>query len=255
MSTGSTDILAAWLAAFGSRSVREADPLTAFRQLAEHTPARLTLWISPRLGRCFTDGLVAGRGLLTGQVVEVLERELCRPQLSANGPSGSWSAEIRAMVRDTVERVIIQGGELQIVSKPAAASMTAAPHDDGDAPQVHVAPLPDPRPRARKEIIVPGGHDSPPRRVNHALILAIARAKSWTRDLRSGRFADTIEIARQFQLNDAYVRRLLRFAYLAPGIVEAIIEGRQPRSMTVKRLLQGVPSVWADQRAAFGFAR
>jgi hypothetical protein len=86
-------------------------------------------------------------------------------------------------------------------------------------------------------------------------ILAIARAKSWMRDLRSGKYADTTEIARQFQLNDAYVRRLLRFAYLAPDIVEAIIEGRQPRSMTVKRLLQGIPCGWADQRAAFGFAR
>jgi hypothetical protein len=75
------------------------------------------------------------------------------------------------------------------------------------------------------------------------------------RDLRSGKYADTTEIARQFQLNDAYVRRLLRFAYLAPDIVEAIVQGQQPRSMTVKRLLQGVPCVWADQRAAFGFAR
>jgi hypothetical protein len=75
------------------------------------------------------------------------------------------------------------------------------------------------------------------------------------RELRSGKYADTIEIARQFQLNDAHVRRLLRFAYLAPDIVEAIVEGHQPRSMTVKRLLQGVPCVWADQRAAFGFAR
>jgi hypothetical protein len=63
------------------------------------------------------------------------------------------------------------------------------------------------------------------------------------RDLRSGKYADTAEIARQFQLNDAYVRRLLRFAYLAPQVVEAIIEGRQPRSMTVKRLLQGIPCI------------
>ena len=75
------------------------------------------------------------------------------------------------------------------------------------------------------------------------------------RDLRSGKYADTAEIARQFQLNDAYVRRLLRFAYLAPDIVEAIVQGHQPRSMTVKRLLRGVPCVWADQRAVFGFAR
>jgi hypothetical protein len=46
----------------------------------------------------------------------------------------------------------------------------------------------------------------------------------------------------------------LRFGYLAPNIVEAIAKGRQPRCMTVKRLLQGVPCVWAEQRIAFGFA-
>src|ERR1700704_6056366 len=39
--------------------------------------------------------------------------------------------------------------------------------------------------------------------------------------------------------NDAHVRRVLRFGYLAPDIVEAIVEGRQPRSLTVRRLLQG----------------
>jgi hypothetical protein len=44
-------------------------------------------------------------------------------------------------------------------------------------------------------------------------------------------------------------------AILASDIVEAIVEGRQPRSMTVKRLLQGIPCVWADQHTAFGFAR
>jgi site-specific DNA recombinase len=188
-------------------------------------------------------------------VVEVLGRELSRPELSTKGPSGSWNAEIRAGVRDTVERVVVQRGELQIVRKPAAPSAAAAPDEDGDPPQVHVAPLPAPWSRARKEIIVPGGRNSSPRRLSHALILAIARAKSWMRDLRSGKYADTTEIARQFRLNDAYVRRLLRFAYLAPDIVEAIVQGHQPRSMTVKRLLQGIPCVWADQRAAFGFAR
>ena len=57
-----------------------------------------------------------------------------------------------------------------------------------------------------------------------------------------------------FQLNEAHVRRVLRFGYLAPDIVEAIAEGRQPRCMTVKRLLQGVPCVWAEQRNSFGIS-
>jgi len=186
-------------------------------------------------------------------VVEVLGRELSRPELPAGGPSAGWSPETRTVVRDTVERVVVQGGQLQIIRKPASA--TAARDEDDTAPPVHVVPLPAPRPRARKEIIVPGGHNSSPRRLNYALVLAIARAKSWMRDLRNGKYADTIAIARQFQLNDAHVRRVLRFGYLAPDIVEAIIEGRQPRCMTVKRLLQGIPCGWADQRAAFGFAR
>jgi hypothetical protein len=54
-------------------------------------------------------------------------------------------------------------------------------------------------------------------------------------------------------LSDPHVRRLLRFACLAPDIVAAIVEGRQPRTLTVKRLLQGIPLAWSDQRAAFGF--
>jgi hypothetical protein len=125
--------------------------------------------------------------------------------------------------------------------------------EDGDAPKVHTVRVPAPRPRARKEIIVPGGRERTPRRINHALVLAIARAKTWMQDLRNGNYADTIDIAQRFKLNDAHVRRVLRFGYLAPDIVEAIAEGRQPRSLTVKRLLQRIPCAWPDQRAAFGF--
>ena len=69
-----------------------------------------------------------------------------------------------------------------------------------------------------------------------------------------GAYADTMEIARRFNLNNAHVRRLLRFGYFAPDIVEAIVEDRQPRSLIVKRLLQGIPCAWSEQHAAFGFA-
>jgi hypothetical protein len=39
----------------------------------------------------------------------------------------------------------------------------------------------------------------------------------------------------------------------APDIVETIVEGRQPRVLTVKLLLKAIPLGWADQRAALGF--
>ena len=91
-------------------------------------------------------------------VVAVLGRELSRPELLADGPSAGWSAETRTLVRDTVERAVIQSGQVQITRRPAATSAAGDPPDeDGDPRQVHVEPLPAPRPRARKEIIVPGG--------------------------------------------------------------------------------------------------
>jgi hypothetical protein len=41
---------------------------------------------------------------------------------------------------------------------------------------------------------------------------------------------------------------------LRPTSSRAIVEGRQPRSLTVKLLLHGIPLAWSDQRVAFGFS-
>lgn len=73
------------------------------------------------------------------------------------------------------------------------------------------------------------------------------------RALQQAEFVDSAEIAQRFALSEPHVRRLLRFVYLAPDIVEAIVEGRQPSILTVKLLLRGISLDWADQRAAFGF--
>jgi hypothetical protein len=121
-----------------------------------------------------------------------------------------------------------------------------------DRQNLHTVPLPPPAPKARREIIFSGARDPQPQRLSHDLILAIARARRWMRDLLDGTYADTAEIAQRNDMNEAYVRRLLRLNYLAPDIVEAIVEGRQPRILTVKRLLQGVPILWDEQRAVFG---
>jgi site-specific DNA recombinase len=186
-------------------------------------------------------------------VVEGLSRLLSRPKLIGDVTSGAWSTETRMLVQDTVERVVVGQGQVQIVLKIASQS-SGQPDEDIGGPQILTVGLPAPQPRARKEIIVPDKSTSTPRRISHDLVLAIARAKTWMRDLRGGKYADTEEIAQRFKLNDAHVRRLLRFGYLAPDVVEAIVEGRQPRSLTVKRLLRGIPCAWPDQRAAFGFA-
>jgi site-specific DNA recombinase len=185
-------------------------------------------------------------------VVGLLGRQRSRPELLNDAASGGWSAPTRTFVRDNIERLVIHHSEVQIIAKAATTSLASGEaRGDGDTPNVYRAPLPAPEPRARKEIVTAG--EGTPRRVDHGLILAIARAKNWMQGLLEGEYQDTTEIAARFELNDAHVRRLLRLRYLAPDIIEAIVEGRQPRSLTVKRLLKGIPCAWADQRMVFGF--
>jgi site-specific DNA recombinase len=187
-------------------------------------------------------------------VVEALGRALSLDHLAADAALGGWNSGTRKIMRESIERVIVHDEEIHIVLKATSGQSVAAESDDDAVQTILKVPLPDARPRARKEILVPGGAGSGPRRVDRALMLALARARSWMRALRHGEYADTAEIARRVGLSDPHVRRLLRFAYLAPDIVEAIVDGRQPRSLTVKLLLRGIPLVWSDQRAAFGLS-
>jgi len=51
-----------------------------------------------------------------------------------------------------------------------------------------------------------------------------------------------------------YVTRLLKVAYLAPDIIEAILAGRQPHELTLAQLFRtDTPLDWRAQRQALGF--
>ena len=55
-------------------------------------------------------------------------------------------------------------------------------------------------------------------------------------------------------LNRSYVGRIMRLTLLAPDIVEAIVEGREPNGLSLERLVKGMPVVWEEQRERFGVA-
>jgi site-specific DNA recombinase len=189
-------------------------------------------------------------------VVRELLREQGRDDQIAEQAAGAWSTDIRDLVRATVDRIVVHHYGIEITLKGKANDLDGSIEGDAqnESPKTLRLPLPPPHPRARKEIIIPGNSASRQRRIDRELVLALARARSWIRMLCRGEFADTAEIAQRHGLSDPHVRRLLRLAYLAPDLVEAIVEDRQPRTLTVKLLLQGLPLDWSVQRAAFGCA-
>jgi hypothetical protein len=78
-------------------------------------------------------------------------------------------------------------------------------------------------------------------------VKALARAFRWRRMMEAGRFATINELAAAEKINSSYVSRLLRLTLLAPGLVEAILDGRQPDGTTLPALMEPFPVDWARQ--------
>ena len=92
-------------------------------------------------------------------------------------------------------------------------------------------------------------------KVDQVLLKAVARAHCWFAELVTGRSASMVAIAKREGVGTQYVSRLIRFAFLAPALVERIVEGRQPPELTAQSLLTGrvaLPLSWAAQKQALG---
>jgi site-specific DNA recombinase len=82
---------------------------------------------------------------------------------------------------------------------------------------------------------------------------AVARGHQWHSQIIAGTVWGRRSLANQSRLDERYVSRILQCAFLAPDIVEAILDGRQPADFTLEKLRDGVPLSWAEQRQQFGF--
>ena len=100
------------------------------------------------------------------------------------------------------------------------------------------------------------GNRAPAARADSALLKAVARARQWSEDLLAGRAQSVAEIAERGRVGSRYVRRLLRLAFLAPEIVEAIAAGDQPPELTAEALAERIdlPLLWTAQEKAVGIA-
>ena len=85
------------------------------------------------------------------------------------------------------------------------------------------------------------------------MIKAIARGFRWRRLLETGVYGTIEEIAAAEKINSSYVSRVLRMTLLAPSVVEAILDGRQPTKVTLAVLMRPFPVAWKEQVEA-GFS-
>ena len=93
-------------------------------------------------------------------------------------------------------------------------------------------------------------------RPDHSLIRLMVRAFAIREKLDRDPNLTMRQIAVGEGVVSSYVTRLLRLTYLAPDIVTAIVEGRQPIELMANRLMDDtrLPLEWQAQRELLGFA-
>jgi hypothetical protein len=83
------------------------------------------------------------------------------------------------------------------------------------------------------------------------MVKALARAFRWRKMLDEGAHATLEELAKAKRVAPSYVSGILRLTLLAPDLVEAILDGRQPPEMHLEDLLEPFPLEWQRQQSHF----
>jgi hypothetical protein len=166
---------------------------------------------------------------------------------------GASAAELRALVLPLVSRVEVHDEQVSIFVRTAALyqlglAPTEPPQLGPDLELTVAAKLA----RVGREVrlvVAPSSGKGAPRRDPGLIKLVVkaAAARAAVEAVGAGAIEDVA--AGQGHGRD-YFATLLRLSYLAPDIVAAILEGRQPASLTRQRLarMSALPIDWEAQR-------
>ena len=166
--------------------------------------------------------------------------------------------ELTSLARDIVEQMTVAADRIDI--RLSRAKVAAALKAGGASQRPDLDPIVLSieaklrRAGKGKRLVIENGAEA---EVNAGLVALIAEALAIRNQLLSGS-DDSIEaMIGRLGMNKGRLTSLVRFSYLAPDIVRAILEGRQPIELTPTRLLRRskeLPRDWKEQRHVLGFA-
>ena len=180
---------------------------------------------------------------------------------AATAVSRSLSQDHAGQLRSTLQSILsrIEIGDTTLTLTVALGRLREAlklPMLSPDEPHTHaiVVPVRITKRGIEQKLIIGDGVMATIAR-DEPLVKAVARAYSWFEDIRMRRVSDLSELAVREQLTRSYVQAHLPLAFLAPSIVGAILEGRQPADLSLKQLMYrtDLAASWNSQRQQLGF--
>lgn len=189
--------------------------------------------------------------IIDGLTARLLKEHL-RPEFELSG-----SSDRHAIKREILNRVEVRAGELSLHLKPEArsrilsktdiASLGVKVSETHKVYLVHV-PIKLATRGGEKLLLDVTGASRLPTTQDQTLIKALARAWRWRTAFEDGSVKSIPELAVREGLQETYIKRLLKLAFLSPANIEAILCGNLPALPVLERYRTvDVPLSWAKQ--------
>lgn len=193
-----------------------------------------------------------------GSDAVAIEERLLAARLLARDTETQTPGELRRNVLELIQRIEVHRDRVDMyVAREAIRRLGGGTSEpEADAHQPILLSTPATRARMGKEVrlvIAPAQGPSQARR-DPALIKLIVKAHA-ARAAMEQYSTDSLEaIARSQGHARDYFGVLLRLSYLAPDIISAILDGRQPAGLTRQKLARSpIPVEWSEQLQSLGF--
>ena len=156
-------------------------------------------------------------------------------------------SEVEEAVRSLVALIRVHKDQFEILIKPAALGVELQSCWNWSIPRPTLKPFRE----ARIRIDASSNGKDPDR----SLIALLGNAFEVQKLVLASSGLGLNQLARREGRCRKQLTKLLRISFLSPRLVEAIVDGTQPRAMTRKRLLDiDLPIAWADQEELLGLA-
>ncbi|MEQ8509894.1 MAG: hypothetical protein RIB43_12870 [Rhodospirillaceae bacterium] len=162
-----------------------------------------------------------------------------------------------SVIQVSVKRIELTAQDLSITLDPAGLSKLISCNSiDPDNSALKIKVALELRRRGVETKLISAPVSTKKSDVDDGLVSLIAQAHTWWTQLKSESAASIEDLAKTSQMPPSEVTRVLPLAFLAPDIVSAILEGRQPVDLTTERLkrLRPFPTDWQEQRRVLGFS-
>jgi DNA invertase Pin-like site-specific DNA recombinase len=210
--------------------------------------------IIDRIYRFLTDQEHLSAELASDTAPSVLEPLFKRAAALAHELQGLAPSSQREILLHILQRVVITQDSITIVLKAQAlgARLGLPSIDRNEEIQISY-PIAIRRRGAETRLVIE--NPTEPAKPDGKLVTLVFQAHRWFNELRDRPSSSVHELGNKYGVNSADVSRILPLAFLAPDIVEAILDGRQPPELTAARLkrMRDLPLDWQQQRRYLGF--